>query len=90
MKSIRFWSVVLGWNLLCIAVALELSGNILYWSEHGTIFLLRAEQPAERSAPAEPYGNGDFRPILHPYFGYLYVEGAGNGGRTPFYVRPRS
>jgi hypothetical protein len=84
MKSIRFWFVVLGWNLLCFALLLEISGNILYWSEHGEVFFLRARPPAGTVAPPEPFSSGDFRPILHPYFGYLYTEGT--AGRPPFHV----
>ena len=90
MRSIRYWVFVLGWNLLCIAVVLEVSGNILHWWEHGTIFLLRAQPAAENSASTEPFSSGEFRPILHPYFGYLYGARTGIADRSAFYVNNHS
>lgn len=90
MKSMRRGLIVLGWNLLCIAVVLEVSGNILYWWEHGTIFLLRAEPAGEYPASTEPFSSGEFRPILHPYFGYLYGARTGTADRSAFYVNNHS
>src|SRR5262245_12045121 len=85
MKAVR-WFLVGGWNLLCVVVVLELSGNILYWADHGTLTWLRAKPPAEDSAPQEPFSAGDFRPILHPYFGYLYGARTGTAGRNGFHL----
>src|ERR1700731_2878981 len=86
MRSLRHHLLVVGWNLLCIAVAIEVAGNILYWSDHGTIFLRRSAPSASNSALQEPFSVGDVRPILHPYFGFLYRAQTETAGRSGFHV----
>src|SRR5262249_33933256 len=84
VKSVWSWLAVLAWNILIIALLLEVSGNLLYWWDHGRLLLLREEPAKQTALPLEPFSDGDYRPVLHPYFGYVYTENP--GGRRPFHL----
>jgi len=88
-RAIRRWSFVLGWNLVAAALIVELGGRALHWADHGTL-RMRAEAPAANPAPVEPFSSGDVRPLLHPYFGFVYGAPTDPGADRSFYVNNHS
>lgn len=88
MHRIRRWSFVLGWNLLCIAVVLEVGGRVLHWAEVGTLAMRAAS--AEDAASAGPYSSGEFRMLLHPFFGYVYGAPTDPNAGRAYYVNNHS
>src|SRR5580658_5498694 len=89
MQALRRWSFVLGWNLVAAALIIELGGRALHWADHGTL-RMRAEAPAPNPAPVEPFSVGDVRPLLHPYFGFVYGAPTDPGADRNFYVNNHS
>jgi hypothetical protein len=86
MRSYRHWFFVLGWNLLWVAFAFEVAGNLVYRFDHGTSFLLRSRPVGATIAPPEPFSSGEFRPVLHPYFGFLYGARSDTADRSAFHL----
>src|SRR5262249_13325685 len=79
-KSIRRWLMVLAWNIVLFAFVVEVSGNLLYWSEHGRTLLFRGASGERGETLREPFTSGDVLPLLHPYFGFVYTERPGATG----------
>jgi hypothetical protein len=64
-------------NLILPLLLLELAGNILFSIEQGGVFYRRHRTLTAHEVRNNPWGTADYRPVLHPYFGFLYAARPG-------------
>lgn len=90
MKSIRRVAVIVLVNLALIALVLEAAGNVLHWRERGRLFYGRPRTVAVQVPAINPFALAEYRPVIHPYFGYVYVARPGVDLRYNFQANNHS
>jgi hypothetical protein len=66
----RHWFVLVIVGIVFYALVLEVVGNLFYLLLHGEVFYRHARSNEQA---IDPFGSGYFRPVIHPYFGFVYT-----------------
>ncbi len=68
----RHWLLLTAVGIVFFALVSEGVGNLFYWLLHGDIFYRRAVGPSS-ARTIDSFGTGAARPLIHPYFGLVYI-----------------
>lgn len=86
MNTRRYLYSTVAVNLIVLAVLLEVAGIVLYAVSDRELFYMRTSRGKGDDAGNNPFAAGDYRPIVHPYFGFVHVGRPGVAERQGFYV----
>lgn len=78
--------LLVAFNLALTLGLLEAGGLMLYWSETGQLFYGRSVSSAAQQTIDSPFARAEMRPVLHPYFGYVYTTRDGSRRFQSFHL----
>ena len=73
MKSTFLRVLLVAVNLVVLVLLFEIASNFVFISENKQFFYARERLKRESSPATNPFMSGDFRVVLHPYYGYGYA-----------------